>query len=147
MIPYDQTPPETDWVPSSKHGMGAYILTAKNCHKATTIITPKVSAIWDYRDLAGKICDDLIHKGELKVSPAFIRRDREAKLTEVFKHSNLNGAEILSLPSYEALQIRIRLYAYGQVWVEQVLSSILRMLPQGSNIYSKLIEKRHMSHE
>merc|ERR1719409_1254783 len=101
-----------------------------------------VSAAWSHKDLAKEVCDDLVRKGELKASPAFIRSDREAKLVEIFRRGGLDGAKVLSLPDYKALQIRVRLYAHEQVWVEQVLSSMLEMLPRDNDIHKKEMQRR-----
>eukprot|EP00929_Paragymnodinium_shiwhaense_P113941 TRINITY_DN82254_c0_g1_i1.p1 TRINITY_DN82254_c0_g1~~TRINITY_DN82254_c0_g1_i1.p1 ORF type:complete len:235 (-),score=18.04 TRINITY_DN82254_c0_g1_i1:367-1071(-) len=90
-----------------------------------------LNAAWSHEDLARAVCDDLVQSGLLKAAPAFIRHDREAQLVEVFRRGGLDGAKALSFSRCEDLGICVREGAHEEVWVEQVLQSLLRMRRRG----------------
>ena len=43
-------------------------------------------ATWDFAALSNAVCDVLVEHGKIRVKPAFIRGDRQAKIAEVRKN-------------------------------------------------------------
>mmetsp|Transcript_54921 Transcript_54921/g.154502 ORF Transcript_54921/g.154502 Transcript_54921/m.154502 type:complete len:226 (+) Transcript_54921:61-738(+) len=80
-------------------------------------------------EIARDLCDDLVSKGYLKERPAFIRKDREAKLAEIFKQCNLDGSYMAGLDNSGPLEMLIRKETQGEAWVEHVVSGLVAMLP------------------
>lgn len=88
-----------------------------------------VTATWSSQDIAKQLCDDLVARGELKERPAFIRSDREAKLAELFEGLGLDGAKMVSFQNPGPLERLVRTATQGEVWVEQVVSGLVALLP------------------
>lgn len=88
-----------------------------------------VSASWSCKDIAKQLCDNLVSKGELKEKPAFIRSDREAKLAEIFEDIGLDGAKMVSFPNPAPLEMLVRGGTHNEVWVDQVVSGLVALLP------------------
>jgi hypothetical protein len=57
----------------------------------------KFDAAWSTGDLAKAVCDELVSNGLLREKPAFIREDREKKLTQIFAAAKLDGASMATM--------------------------------------------------
>lgn len=88
-----------------------------------------LSPDWTHADLAKHLCDDLVAKGHLKDKPAFIRRDREARIADIFESGGLDGSTMISLDNPGPLEIIVRKGTQGEPWVEQVIAGLVQMLP------------------
>merc|ERR1712086_842149 len=52
------------------------------------------NAEWTCAELSHGVCDALVAAEKLRVKPAFIRADREVKITGVFESAGLDGAKM-----------------------------------------------------
>jgi hypothetical protein len=82
---------------------------------------------WSAADLSKAVCDTLVTAGKLKEKPAFIRSDREAKITKVFEAAKLDGAKMAEANG-RAIEVAIRNATEGEAWVDDVQSAVKGML-------------------
>lgn len=85
---------------------------------------------WTSAELTHALCDNLVKKGTLKEKPAFIRTDREAKITGYFETAGLDGQKLGSFDNPGPLEMLLRKYTNGEPWVNQVLEGLVEMLPE-----------------
>lgn len=91
-------------------------------------------------EIARDLCDDLVSKGHLKEKPAFIRKDREAKLADIFKQCGLHGPYMAGLDNSGPLEVLVRRETQGEAWVEHVVSGLVAMLPADISSRAKIME-------
>lgn len=90
---------------------------------------------WSSEELAGRLCDSLVEKGLMKAKPAFIRKDREALYSEVFRKAGLDG-QMLSMWYFRdraSLEQVLKIANDGEAsaWLESVTTGLLGMLDVG----------------
>merc|ERR1712166_1222337 len=56
--------------------------------------TMSFNAEWTCAELSHAVCDALVAAEKLRVKPAFIRADREVKITGVFESAGLDGTKM-----------------------------------------------------
>ena len=88
----------------------------------------KLDAAWSAGDLAKAVCDELVSKGLLKEKPAFIREDREKKLTQVFAAAKLDGASMATMNG-RGVEVAVRSTTQGEGWVDDLQKVLKGMLP------------------
>jgi len=88
-----------------------------------------VDPSWTSEDLARVICDGLVASGHLKDKPAFIRSDREARITQIFEGINLDGRKMASFDNPGPPEMMVRKVTQGEVWVDPVIQGLIAMLP------------------
>tara|TARA_B110001452_G_scaffold154522_1_gene128555 strand:- start:18 stop:866 length:849 start_codon:yes stop_codon:yes gene_type:complete len=84
---------------------------------------------WDFGGLSKAVCDILVQGGKLKEKPAFIRTDREAKITKVFTSASLDGAKMASLNA-RGVEVMVRNATEGEAWVDDVQKALKGMLSE-----------------
>ena len=82
---------------------------------------------WDFDALSAAVCDVLVKDGKLKEKPAFIRTDRQAKITKVFTSAGLDGAKMGSLNA-RGVETSVRNATEGEAWVDDVQRALKGML-------------------
>lgn len=95
---------------------------------------------WSSEELSKNLCDVLVAKGHLKEKPAFIRTDRQAKLTEIFEKIGLDGEKMASFDNTGPLEMLIRKGTNGEVWVNHVQDALIHMLPEDARKATKKME-------
>jgi len=85
---------------------------------------------WDFGQLANEVCNILVKKGQLKEKPAFIRGDRQEKIKQIFESIGLDGARMATFDNSGPLETCIRRGTNGEAWVQQVLDSLVSLLPE-----------------
>lgn len=95
---------------------------------------------WTSAQLVTALCDILITKGHLKAKPAFIRTDRETKLTGIFETIGLDGEKMASVENPGTLEMLLRRGANGEVWLAHVQDAMVSMLPEEIRGKSKVME-------
>jgi len=83
--------------------------------------------------LAKEVCDRLIKKGLLKAKPEFIRKDREAKLAEIFGKANLDGGTLPSIGGRRRLEVHLLSVTAGEAcaWLGNVISELAEIVQDG----------------
>ena len=79
-------------------------------------------------DVAKLLCDKLCADGKLKVKPAFIREDREAKLAGIFDAAGIDGAKLLGYTNPRELEVDVRNATQGEGWVDDVFAGLKGMM-------------------
>jgi len=84
--------------------------------------------------LAKEVCDRLLKKGLLKAKPEFIRKDREAKLAEIFGKANLDGGTLPSIGGRKRLEVHLLSVTAGEAcaWLGNVVSELAEMVQDGA---------------
>ena len=80
-----------------------------------------------YEALAAAVCDELVAKGKLKATPAFIRKDREAKIVKVFEAAKLDK-DALGSKNGREVEVAVRTATQGEAWVDDVQNVLKGML-------------------
>ncbi len=75
------------------------------------------------------MCDTLIASGKLKEKPAFIRTDREKKITDIFTAANLDGEKMSKMNGRE-VEVAVRNATQGEAWVDDVQNALKSMLSE-----------------
>eukprot|EP00930_Biecheleria_cincta_P100260 TRINITY_DN9188_c0_g1_i2.p1 TRINITY_DN9188_c0_g1~~TRINITY_DN9188_c0_g1_i2.p1 ORF type:complete len:217 (-),score=36.53 TRINITY_DN9188_c0_g1_i2:149-757(-) len=70
---------------------------------------------WNSAQLAKELCDNLVARGHLRDRPAFIRKDREEKITHVFESVSLDGRRMDSFTNPGPLEMLVRSQTEGLV--------------------------------
>eukprot|EP00931_Biecheleriopsis_adriatica_P068330 TRINITY_DN422_c0_g1_i1.p1 TRINITY_DN422_c0_g1~~TRINITY_DN422_c0_g1_i1.p1 ORF type:complete len:308 (+),score=80.96 TRINITY_DN422_c0_g1_i1:55-924(+) len=99
---------------------------------------------WSSAELAHALCDALVKKGQLKEKPAFIRQDREAKISAIFEAIGLNGEKMETFDNPGPLEMLVRKGTSGETWVQQVIDCLVSMLPES---VSKATKKMGMDQD
>jgi len=84
--------------------------------------------------LAKEVCDRLLKKGLLKAKPEFIRKDREAKLSEIFGKANLDGGTLPSIGGRKRLEVHLLSVTAGEAcaWLGNVVNELAEMVQDGA---------------
>ncbi|OLP93459.1 hypothetical protein AK812_SmicGene24625 [Symbiodinium microadriaticum] len=85
---------------------------------------------WSAAQIAQRICDDMVAKGTLQSKPAFVRQDREKKWVALFEACELDGQRICSCTDPSALDVLIRKKTQGEVWVDNLIASLVSLMPE-----------------
>ena len=76
-----------------------------------------------------RVSRNTVAAGKLKEKPAFIRGDREKKITEIFTSAGLDGAKMNSLNGRE-VEVAVRKATQGEAWVDDVQNALKGMLSE-----------------
>merc|ERR1719162_352856 len=82
---------------------------------------------WSSAELSKAVCDALVADGKIRTSPAFIRTDREAKITKTFNAAGLDGAKMATLNA-RGVETTVRKVTEGEGWVQDVEGALKAML-------------------
>jgi len=84
--------------------------------------------------LAREVCDRLTKKGLLKAKPEFIRKDREAKLAEIFGKANLDSETLASIGRRRRLEVHLLSVTAGDAcaWFGNVINELAEMVLDGA---------------
>jgi len=93
-------------------------------------------AAWTSAELSTAVCDELVATEKLKVKPAFIRTDREAKITKVFESAKLDGALMSGLDA-RGVENTVRKVTEGEAWVQDVELVLKGMLSDEAKASTK----------
>ena len=77
--------------------------------------------------LAAEVCDALVAGGKLKATPAFIRKDREAKIIKVFTAAGLDKDKLATMNG-RSVEVCIRKETEGEAWAQDVEAALKTML-------------------
>ena len=80
-------------------------------------------------ELAAAVCDVLVANGKLKATPAFIRKDREAKIVKVFEQAKLDKAALEAMNG-RSVEVAVRNATQGEAWVDDVQTVLKGMLSE-----------------
>jgi len=95
-----RTPPALSWL--LKHCVPA-TQARPFSRRPTAFLTPPVhptlpslppqtfDATWDSAALSNAVCDELVSQGKIRATPAFIRGDRQTKITKVRSSTHAGG--------------------------------------------------------
>jgi len=98
------------------------------------------SVEWTSAELSTAVCDNLVACEKLKVKPAFIRTDREAKITKTFEAAKLDGAMMATLDG-RGVENTLRSVTEGEGWVQDVEGALKEMLTDEAKSGTKGIEE------
>merc|ERR1711865_6858 len=84
---------------------------------------------WTCAELSTAVCDALVESGKLRTKPAFIRGDREVKITGVFESAGLDGAKMASCNA-RGVEVAVRNATEGEAWVDDVQGALRNMLSE-----------------
>lgn len=95
--------------------------------KPVGTVPASFSTEWTCAELSSAVCDALVASGKLKTKPAFIRGDREIKITELFQSSGVDGAFMASC-SAGGVEDAIRNATEGEEWLDDVQGALRGIL-------------------
>merc|ERR1711865_176193 len=84
---------------------------------------------WTCAELSTAVRDALVESGKLRTKPAFIRGDREVKITGVFESAGLDGAKMASCNA-RGVEVAVRNATEGEAWVDDVQGALRNMLSE-----------------
>merc|ERR1712086_974730 len=87
------------------------------------------NAEWTCAELSHAVCDALVAAEKLRVKPAFIRADREVKITGVFESAGLDGAKMTTCNA-RGIEVLVRNATEGEAWVDDVQGALRGMLSE-----------------
>lgn len=87
------------------------------------------NAEWTCAELSHAVCDALVAAEKLRVKPAFIRADREVKITGVFESAGLDGAKMTTCNA-RGVEVAVRNATEGEAWVDDVQGALRAMLSE-----------------
>merc|ERR1712086_1128229 len=87
------------------------------------------NAEWTCAELSHAVCDALVAAEKLRVKPAFIRADREVKITGVFELAGLDGAKMTTCNA-RGVEVAVRNATEGEAWVDDVQGALRDMLSE-----------------
>eukprot|EP00419_Tripos_fusus_P008697 CAMPEP_0172660744 /NCGR_PEP_ID=MMETSP1074-20121228/4233_1 /TAXON_ID=2916 /ORGANISM="Ceratium fusus, Strain PA161109" /LENGTH=181 /DNA_ID=CAMNT_0013476385 /DNA_START=133 /DNA_END=674 /DNA_ORIENTATION=+ len=92
------------------------------------ILNPSVES------LAKEVCDRLQKKGLLKAKPEFIRKDREARLVEIFGKANIDGRTLPSIGGRKRLEVHLLSVTEGEAcaWLGNVVNELAEIVQDGA---------------
>ena len=102
-----------------------------------------LDASWDCAALSKAVCDALVAAGKLKEKPAFIRGDREKKITGIFEASKIDGAKMAKMNGRE-VEVAVRNATQGEAWVDDVQNALKGMLSAEAAEGTKVEESTEM---
>ena len=98
---------------------------------------------WDSAALSKVICDSLVTAGKLKEKPAFIRGDREKKITGVLEAAKLDGAKMAKMNGRE-VEVAVRNATQGEAWVDDVQNVLKGLLSEEAAKATQVEESSEM---
>merc|ERR1712166_1540344 len=91
--------------------------------------TMSFNAEWTCAELSHAVCDALVAAEKPRVKPAFIRADREVKITGVFESAGLDGAKMTTCNA-RGVEVAVRNATEGEAWVDDVQGALRDMLSE-----------------
>mgnify|MGYP000682549018 CR=1 FL=1 len=82
---------------------------------------------WTCAELSAAVCDALVEAGKLKTKPAFIRSDRQLKITKVFQAACLDGHKMATCNA-RGVEVAVRNVTQGEAWVDDMQMAFQKML-------------------
>jgi len=103
----------------------------------------KFDTAWSTGDLAKAVCDELVSNWLLREKPAFIREDREKKLTQIFAAAKLDGVSMATMNGL-SVEMAVRSATQGEGWVDDFQKVLKGMLDQSKANDTTLQESEDM---